>query len=59
MWMLNNFKVQYLGCALIKKEDVWTTNEVVSAAIFIFENTPAEKLAKLAAHSSKLHLRNI
>ena len=32
---------------------------MVSAAIFIFENTPAEKLAKLAAHSSKSHLRNI
>ena len=59
MWLLKIFKVQYLDCALTKNEDVWTTNEVVSAAISIFENTPAEKLVKLAAHSSKLHPRNI
>ena len=58
-WLLQSFKVLYLDCALTKNEDVWTTKEVVSAAIFIFENTPAEKLVKLAARSSKSHLRNV
>ena len=32
---------------------------MVSAAIFIFENTPAEKLVKLAARSSKLQLQQL
>ena len=51
-------KDRYLDSALTKNEDVWTINEVDFVIIFIFENTPAEKRAKLAVRSSKLFPTN-